>query len=82
MAEKVWIASKYTNRVVHRKLKSFEERNPKMFEIGSSAHATREEAMDAMVGYRKQTLEKAKKELARAERAFAKALCMQKECHA
>lgn len=79
MAEKVWIVNKQWNTVSHRALDSFERRNPAMFALSRSAHPTREEAMTAMVGYRKDDLAKAKKELARAERALAKALSMQKE---
>lgn len=79
MAEKVWIVNKYWNTVSHRALSAFERRNPATFALSRSAHPTREEAMAAMVGYRKDALAKAKKELARAERALAKALGLQKE---
>lgn len=47
--------------------------------MSHSVHSTREEAMAALVGYRRAALAKAKKELASAERALAKALQMQEE---
>ncbi|MBO9679548.1 MAG: hypothetical protein J7556_15000 [Acidovorax sp.] len=80
MAEKVWIANKYWNKVSHRALTRFEQRNPSTFMSGLSVHATREEAIAAMVGYRKEAVANAKKELDRTERSLAKALNMQKEC--
>jgi cellobiose-specific phosphotransferase system component IIA len=79
MAEKVWIASKHWNKVSYRALSSYELRNQTTFSMSHSVHATREEAMAALVGYRRAALAKAKKELASAERALAKALQMQKE---
>lgn len=79
MADKVWLASKYTNRLSHRALNTFEKRNPSIFDMGHSVHATREEAVAALVRYRREAVAKAKKELASAERALAKALSMQKE---
>ena len=78
MADKVWLANKYTNRLSHRELNSFEKLNPSIF-MGHSVHATREEAVAALVSYRRAAVAKAKKELASAERALAKALSMQKE---
>jgi hypothetical protein len=77
MSEKVWIANKHWNTLTHRALDGFEKRNPSTFNLSRSAHATREEAAAAMVGYRRDALVKAKKELVRAERALAKALSMQ-----
>lgn len=79
MAKKVWIASKSWNKVSHRELTAFELRNHEMFARFHSAHDTREEAMTALVGYRREAMAQAKKELASAERALAKALQMQEE---
>lgn len=79
MAEKVWIASKHWNKVSYRALQPHELRNPHIYLCSLSVHDTREEAMAALVGYRRAALAKAKKELASAERALAKALQMQKE---
>lgn len=81
MAEKVWIANKHWNTLSHRALNSFEKRNPSFFELSRSAHATREEAVAAMVSYRREAVAKAKKELASAERALAKALSMRGASH-
>ncbi len=81
MVEKVWIANKHWNKVSHRALNSFERLNPSMFAMSYSAHATREEAVAAMVSYRSDAVAKAKKELASAERALAKALSMKGASH-
>ena len=79
MAEKFWIANKYTNRISHRALSTFEQRNQSMFERSCSIHATKEEALAANIEYRRQTVAIAKRDLKAAERALAKALTMQKE---
>ena len=79
MAEKVWIVNKHWNKVSHRALSDFDLRNQTIFAMSHSVHSTRAEAMAALVGYRRAALAKAKKELASAERALAKALQMQEE---
>ncbi|WP_312463531.1 hypothetical protein [Comamonas sp.] len=75
---KVWLASKNWNKVAHRELDKFELRNPGLFALHHSKHDTREEALAALVEYRRAELATAKKELARAGRALSKAMTMQK----
>ena len=79
MDEQVWIASKTWNKVSQRELSDYERNSQQTFSMSHSVHATCEEAMAALVGYRRADLAHAKKELASAERALAKALQMQEE---
>ena len=76
MAEKVWIANKHWNKLSHRPLSTFERKSPILFALSHSIHASRAEAVEALIGYRQAAVNKAKKELAAAERALVKALTM------
>lgn len=70
---KFFITNRHTNRISHRKLSAFEERNPHLFELSHSAHKSWSEAHAWLVERRIEALDKAKKEVANAERHLARA---------
>jgi len=79
MAEKkprYWIANHHFVNITRRKLSTFEERNPRMFECGRSAHDTYEAARERVIAESLETLEKAVRDVQRAEKALKRALAL------
>lgn len=70
---KWFIASQHGNRISHRRLTSFEERNQHLFNLSRAAFPTWPEAHAWLLSERIAGVEKAKKALASAERSLAKA---------
>ncbi|WP_186239481.1 hypothetical protein [Burkholderia gladioli] len=75
---KFFIASKWSNRIGHRKLTPFEERNPRSFAMSHAAFETWDEAYAWVLETRKNSVDEAKKKLKSAEAQLAKAKSMKK----
>jgi len=73
---KYWITTKYGNRIGHRKLSVFEERNMGMFNLSRYAHETWAEAYAYVLEQRKVDVTRLKHKLKLAEAQLAKAKIM------
>lgn len=73
---KFWITRKFGNRIAHRKLNGFEERNPQIFELSHCAHGSWAEAHVRVMADRIADVARLRRELKNAERQLAKAQVM------